>query len=58
MLKKYEYDSMISQKGVITTINEINENEKKIDITLSDGYTHEIIYVCSNKIEIRIVKKD
>ena len=58
MLKKVEYDAMISQQGCTVTTNQLNEKECKLTISLKDDYSHQILYLCGNQIEILIIKKD
>ena len=58
MLKKFECDAMISQQGCTITTNQLNEKECKLTISLKQDYTHEILYVCGNQIEVKIIKKD
>lgn len=58
MLKKVEYDAMISQQGCTVTTNQLNEKECKLTISLKDDYSHQILYLCGNQIEIMIIKKD
>lgn len=58
MLKKVEYDAMISQQGCTVITNQLNEKECKLTISLKDDYSHQILYLCGNQIEILIIKKD
>lgn len=58
MLKKVECDAMISQQGYTISTNQLNDKEIKTTISLKQGYKHEIVYVCGNQIEIKIIKED
>ncbi|MBR4003407.1 MAG: hypothetical protein IKI95_05075 [Clostridia bacterium] len=58
MLKKVECDTMVSQQGYTISTNQLNDKEIKATISLKQGYKHEIVYVCGNQIEIKIIKED